>query len=113
MASYSIINKVFNYSQENAYGVIASYSNQLNLAEFNPESLLARNGLNNKAGEQFDLVELDLKLAKILADYIKEVYYLFDVKSVSELILNEIKKETPNMIMGDGKRQRPVPKNSE
>ena len=52
--SYSLLNKVFNYSQEKAFETMANYSNQLNIAEFTPEALLARNGLTRKDASIFD-----------------------------------------------------------
>lgn len=70
---------------------MAGYSNQLNIAEFNPKSLLAKNGLSEKEGAAtFDEVNLDLKLTNILAEYIQKVYQIFEIDSVSEVVLKEI-----------------------
>lgn len=42
---YSILNRVFNISQENALKLMANYSNSLDMTKVNPESFITRNGL--------------------------------------------------------------------
>ena len=40
IVEYSLLNKVFNFSQENALNLMGTYSNNLNITKINPQSFL-------------------------------------------------------------------------
>jgi hypothetical protein len=46
---------------------------------------------------------LNIELYDILSKYIDEVYKLYEVDQVSDVLLKEIQKETSNMLVGGGK----------
>jgi hypothetical protein len=109
---YAIENRVFNFSQSNVLTLMASYANNINISQVNPQAFLAQNGLTvEQARQHFDEVDLALDLTAIINDYIEAMYQACIQEHDLKVFFSEVNKETPNMGAGKfylAKQHRPL-----